>query len=392
MFEKVDRALGLLKEAVAELEPEVLEARSAAKLAQDFGYIERLGAAGKALAARRVADSGVWKRDGSRSPGHWLAKRTGESVGKAVSTIETAQRLSELPQTEAAVRRGKLSETQSKEIASAAALNPSSEKDLLRVARAEGMGTLKQACARVKAASGADEKERYARIFKSRYLRHYTDREGAFRLDAKLTPDAGAVVVAALEPFKDKVFQEARKQGRRESYDCYAADALVAMANDARAGKGGSRKGPGALVRVLVDHKSLKRGHTEPGEICEIEGVGPIPVATADSLARDSFIAVLETDGTAIQAVSHMGRQVTARQRSALEVRDQCCVVGGCDVRDHLEIDHVTGRKENGPTKLENLARLCPWHHYLKTYKDYRLTGGPGNWRFDGPNGAGPDP
>jgi hypothetical protein len=393
MFDKVTQAERLLAEAVAALEPEVLEAKSAAKLTEAFARVERLGAAGKALAARRMADSGVWRKDGERSPAHWLAKRAGTSVGQAVATIETAQRLAELPGTEAAVKSGKLSEVQSKEIASAAAASPSAEKELLEVARTEGVGTLKQQCARIKAAATPDEAQRYERIFKSRYLRHWSDAEGAFRLDARLTPDAGAKVVAALEPFKERVFKEARKQGRRESYDAYAADALVDMAQHTRdCHKTPSRKVPGTLVRVLVDHKALKRGRTKPGEVCEIEGVGPIPVLTAQAMAQDSILAALVTDGVDIQAVSHMGRNVTARQRTALEIRDPCCVVPGCDVRDYLEIDHITERKHHGPTKLANLGRLCPWHHYLKTYKGYVLSGGPGNWRFESPQDAGPDP
>ena len=143
---------------------------------------------------------------------------------------------------------------------------------------------------------------------------------------------------------------------------------------------------------MLVDHESLKRGHVEPGEICELEGIGPIPVATAQALAEDSIVAALATDGSDIQSVSHFGRKVTARQRTALEVRDPCCIVPGCDVRDHLEIDHRSGLKDDGPRKLSNLGRLCPWHHYLKTHKRWELSGGPGKWAFHPPNGHGPDP
>jgi hypothetical protein len=393
MLDKLRRAERLLQEAVDGLDPDVLEAKSAARLTEAFARLERLSSAGKALAARRMADSGVWRKDGERSPAHWLAKRAGTSVGQAVATIETAQRLAELPQAEQAVRKGRLSETQSREIASAAAASPSAEKELLEVAQTEGVGTLRQHCARVKAAATPDETQRYEKIFKSRYLRHWSEAEGAFRLDARLTPDTGALVVAALEPFKERVFKQARKQGRRESYDAYAVDALVEMAKHTRdCHKTPSRKNPGTLVRVLVDHKALARDHTKPGEVCEIEGIGPIPAVTAKALAQDSILAALATDGVDIQTVSHMGRKVTARQRTALEVRDPCCVVPGCDVRDHLEVDHITGVKDNGPTKLANLGRLCPWHHYLKTYKGYVLSGGPGKWRFEHSDEGGPDP
>ena len=70
MFEKVRNARDLLKEALAELEPEVLEGKAAARLVEEFAEGERLGAAGKALAARRVADSGAWRATGERSPAH----------------------------------------------------------------------------------------------------------------------------------------------------------------------------------------------------------------------------------------------------------------------------------------------------------------------------------
>lgn len=393
MFDQVHRARQLVREAVAALEPDVLDGKGAARLVQDFAEIERLAAAGKPLAARRMADSGVWRRSGERSPAHWLATRTGTSVDHAVSTIETAQRLAELPSTEQAVRKGQLSEVQSKEIASAATASPASERELLQVAQVEGVATLRQRCARVRAAANTDEEARYEKIHEARYLRHWSDAEGAFRLEGRFTPDAGAVVVAALEPFKEKVFSAARKEGRRERYDAYAADALVNMAKHARDCKDKpSRRSPGTLVRVLVDHKALQRGHTEEGERCEIEGIGPIPVATAKALAQDSILAALTTDGTDIYSVTHLGRSPTARQRTALEVRDPFCVVPGCDVRDHLEIDHITGITEDGKTKLANLGRLCPWHHYLKTYKGWVLSGGPGKWRFDGPDRAGPDP
>jgi hypothetical protein len=389
MFDKLTRARDLLKEFAAEFDPDVLGGKSALTVVEISAEAERVAAGCKTLAAKRAADSGAWRKSGAKSPAHWMATTTGTSVGAAVGVLETAARLSELPATEKAVRKGRLSEAQTKEIASAAAANPAAEKDLLGVAQSEGMATLRQRCARVKAAV-ASEIDRYNKIHRSRYLRHWMDAQGGFRLEGRFTPDAGAQVVAALDPYRDKVFKQARKHGRREPYDAYAADALVAMAKDA--GAGGNKKGPGTLVRVLVDHQAFKRGHTQNGEVCEIEGIGPIPVATAQALAQDAVLAALTTDGTDVYTVTHMGRQVTARQRTALEIRDRTCVVGGCDVRDYLEIDHVTGFVITTRTELKDLARLCPHHHYLKTYKGWVLSGGPRKWRLEPPGESGPDP
>src|SRR5438874_8114157 len=107
-----------LREFVAALEPETLPAEAAAGLVDSFATIEKLGAAGKALAARRVADSNLWRGAGERSAAHWLARRAGSSVGAAMATLETAARLPELPGVDRAVRAGELSAVQANEIAS----------------------------------------------------------------------------------------------------------------------------------------------------------------------------------------------------------------------------------------------------------------------------------
>jgi hypothetical protein len=108
----------------------------------------------------------------------------------------------------------------------------------------------------------------------------------------------------------------------------------------------------------------------------------------------DSFVAVVLTDGIDIRRVAHLGRSVTAAQRTALYVRDPECVVPGCHARTRLEIDHVTGWAKTHKTCLDDLARLCHHHHALKTRAGWELRGPPGAWTFTGPDGTviGPDP
>jgi hypothetical protein len=84
---------------------------------------------------------------------------------------------------------------------------------------------------------------------------------------------------------------------------------------------------PDTKVIVLVDYQALRRGHTEPGETCEIAGVGPVPVATVRGLLGDSFGAAIVTDGVDVYTVAHLGRSATAHQRTALEARGYCCEV-----------------------------------------------------------------
>src|SRR5207253_1110164 len=120
-----------LERAVKALDPDVLAPADSARLLEEVACIERLVVAAKTLLARRAAESGRWRAKGDRSPAHWLARTTGTSVGQARATLETAERLRELPATEEALRAGKLSATQASVITDAASADPGAEGPLL---------------------------------------------------------------------------------------------------------------------------------------------------------------------------------------------------------------------------------------------------------------------
>ena len=130
-----------------------------------------------------------------------------------------------------------------------------------------------------------------------------------------------------------------------------------------------------ATVVVRVDKAAFERGDTVDGEVCEIPGVGPIPVSVAQELSADAFLKALITDGTDVHAVSHPGRTRPARLVTALEELQPECVIAGCHVDRHLEIDHNVPVALGGRTELANLNRLCHHHHGLKTQRDLRVVG-----------------
>ncbi len=130
---------------------------------------------------------------------------------------------------------------------------------------------------------------------------------------------------------------------------------------------------PTCSLVVRVDLDALLRGQVEAGEACEIDNQGPIPVAMARDLASDSYLRLVFHRSGDIRAVSHFGRTINARLRTALAHRDRHCVVPGCGVPYGLEIDHVIPFAQGGPTALDNLALLCHHHHYLKTYEGWTL-------------------
>lgn len=144
-----------------------------------------------------------------------------------------------------------------------------------------------------------------------------------------------------------------------------------------------------ATVVVRVDKTAFDRGETIPGEVCEIAGVGPIPVSVARTLSSDAILKALITDGTDITTISHLGRRIPARLRTALEELYPQCAVEGCAVDRHLEIDHKVAVSEGGPTELANLQRLCRHHHDRKT-RGHPPTGLPRGRPPDGRSGRLP--
>src|SRR5947208_140403 len=104
-------------------------------------------------------------------------------------------------------------------------------------------------------------------IQRRRYMTSWVEADGAVRIDARLTPLDGAEVLAAVEQAKNKIFQTARREERRESSGAYMADALVQLVTSGAAG-GDTASGPRAMVNVFVDHQALTSGIASAGDVC----------------------------------------------------------------------------------------------------------------------------
>ncbi len=377
MFEVLAESIESLRKLLATFDPLVLEGADAMRLVEESAELERLAGAVRTLAVSRVAETNAWQADGAfRDVSSWLASKTHSTVGRAKATVETATRLGELPETSAALRAGALSEVQAEVIAAAATADPVAESGLLECAARNGVKGLKDECARVEAAASTDQAERYARVRAKRYLRHrrISDVEGLIEMRGPI--DATAAVMAALEPRERDLFRQARASGRREEPEALAFDAAVELADDSAAGRLVERpsRAPATVV-FRVDHSAFVRGHTVPGETCEIAGVGPVPVFVAQKLSGDAIFKALIHDGTDVLAVSHLGRTIPARLRTAVRELFSECAIEGCHVNRHLEIDHNTPVSEQGPTALWNLSLLCPFHHDQKHRYNQRVVG-----------------
>ena len=220
-------------------------------------------------------------------------------------------------------------------------------------------------------------------------LRTGTDADGMGYGHWLLEPAQHARLMALIDANKDRIFHDARRAGLREPSEAYAADALAALADlpsrskrslstrcDAdRADDTGEMVEDWSFAKMIVrvDLTALDRGSVAAGEVCELAGRGPIPVADAwRMIDGDAFVAAVSTKGTEIDKVVHLGRKPTVLQKTALEWFSAGeCSIDGCTSPARLEIDHVADWADTKITSLPDLASPCGHHHDLKTHHGY---------------------
>ncbi len=166
-----------------------------------------------------------------------------------------------------------------------------------------------------------------------------------------------------------------------EPFEAYRLDAFVDLLSRSGAKDTSAR----AECLVLVDAEALRRGSTRTGEICEIEGIGPVPVEAAVELLGEGSLRFLLKEGTDIRTVTKSSRDLAQKTARALMARDRVCVVPGCGKRLGLEGDHLVEFEHDGPTTYDNLARICPAHHAMKTHGHWTLSGSAGQWKWTPP-------
>ncbi|NKZ11255.1 DUF222 domain-containing protein [Mycolicibacterium septicum DSM 44393] len=102
------------------------------------------------------------------------------------------------------------------------------------------------------------------------------------------------------------------------------------------------------------------------------------PVLTEDErrelLCDATYETWFERHGQVIGA-GRTTRQINRRLRRALEHRDRCCVVPGCGATRGLHAHHIIHWEDGGPTELDNLVLVCPYHHRLHHRRLITITG-----------------
>jgi hypothetical protein len=380
----LDFVLDLLQSTVRTLVPGALLGEEAMALAKDLGEIEKVVASGLALLSPRVIETGAFAKEGHASAPEWLGSLTGTSSGVAKGRLAAASRAVVVPELTEALRAGSLSGPELSVVAKAQAADPGSVGPLLDLV-GEGAShhelVASAEASTAAARSREDEQVRAARIHTLRRCSVHQAEGGGIRGEFFCSEAAWAKVGPRLEAAA-KARWRAAGAGSSDSFGAHRLDALLDLLGHSGSADVCARP----EVLVMVDAQALRRGTTSSGEICEIDGIGPVPVETAIALLGEGSLRYLVKEGKDIRCVTSASREQARRTHAAIVARDRVCVVPGCGQHLGLEADHcVVDYAADGPTTYANLARLCPEHHALKTYGKWKLGGSAGKWTWTPP-------
>jgi hypothetical protein len=354
-----------VRDAVSRFEADRWSADDCARLSEELARTAKACAAASARASVRAVACG-------RGDVEWAARTAGVTPANARDQMATVVGLAECPETGAAVAEGSVSLTQAKEIVSAEAAVPGSERALLEVAGTRGMAGLREESRRIVLGS-IDREELRRRQVEARSVRHWVDGEGMVAGQFRLAPEVGVAFVHRLDRETDRLHRAARRGGSTEPREAHAADALVALTKDGRETRAGH-----ADVVFVCDLHAAARGHTHGDEVCHVVGGGPVPVHVVRAAAVEAFVKVVLRDGTKVDTIVHHGRHIPTLLRTVLELGDPerldgaVCIDDGCDRRHDLEWDHDDPVANGGVTSNENLVARCKPHHWEKTERDRR--------------------
>jgi hypothetical protein len=248
------------------------------------------------------------------------------------------------------------------------------------MASSSSLKELQERCAEVRTA-GEDAEARRKRIHDGRYLRTFTDAEGAGNLRMRDNPEVIAELMAVVGAKRDELFAAARDEGRREPAEAYGADALHQIV---------CRGGGGDVSHKViwrVDLPAFLRGYPIDGEVCEVAGC-PVAVAAVEELVKSGspFLAAVVTKGKKLTGVVHFGRRPSAFAQTGLEWIYPTCAAQGCSQKAHLQRDHRIDWAKTHITAFDLLDLLCAHHHGLKTTQGWALVQGRGKRAFVPPD------
>jgi len=317
----------------------------------------------------------LYREDGARTMADWISFRRGCSPRTARELVEVARAVGDLPELKRALIDGRICWDKAVLVASVATAED--EALWLREADAYGYSRLEYL---VRTAKRIQREEIAAKHWQ-RSVVTWRDGVGMFRMRARLPEAEGAVIEKALERIREKMGPD-NPDGTYNNPEWRNADALVELAST----KLGDDDEPDrATVVVHVDISELNKIRGT----AVLEDGGLLGAEVARRLACDSRLQLVVNmpNGDTI-AIGTKMRTVPRWMRRLLMKRDKGCRFADCGRTRGLHAHHIVHFAHGGPTTIENLVMLCPYHHRLVHDGGWRiLLDGQLRMRFIRPDG-----
>ncbi len=306
---------------------------------------------GRAL--REIDRRETWMADGAKGIVEWTQTRCGYERRTARTVVETAEALELLPRLTEVVKSGAVSLDQA---SAASKLEQREDVELAELAQTHAPSALRRMAAATREPLPPESR---------RFSWGWIHDGAALRLSGRLPADEGQYVAAALDRLRDDVppdpetgmFQPAEQRG---------ADALVELASLSLQQDSDPDR---ATVVVHVDAKDLS---------AESESGSRLPPATLDRILCDSTLQAMVEAESGTVGIGRRSRVVPHGIRRALHSRDASCRFPGCARTRWTHAHHIREWvRDEGPTDLDNLVRLCGYHHRV-IHRGWKIEGSPG--------------
>ncbi len=252
------------------------------------------------------------------------------------------------------------------------------EKILVEAAKDVDPDSLRALCQATEEAACTNEQAdaRRERLHGNRYLHLFSTFDGMVRIDGVLEPDAGAAVIAVIEPLAQKLGPEDDRTVPQRRADALATLAGAAAGfDDLLPDFNGDRPHLDVIARyeTLLDELDPHAAY-DPAGAPTVNGIRVSP-DTVRRLACDAdILPVVMNSQSEVLDIGRASRIWPKAIRNALQIEDGGCGWPGCQMPLWAtRIHHLIYWFHGGPTSKANGVHLCRFHHWLVHHRRWKI-------------------
>jgi hypothetical protein len=301
-----------------------------------------------------------WTFDGANSMAHWLVNRYRLSHRTANEWVRVARAIEELPALRAAYQAGRISWDQLR--AATRLATPETDAELAAEAPTLSVRDLSRRAREL-------TPQNVEKVHRDRsFAWQFDDNAPVLHFTGQMVDADGVEFVKAITRLASQM--PAQPGGTYEPFAARCLDALLMLASQTR----GADSDPDRVTATI--HIPADRLIT--GDGAEFEDGTPLLPETLRRLLCDARLQIQtdDNDGAAI-GVGRTTRTIPPWLARIVRKRDQGCRYPGCGHTRWIHIHHIIHWAHGGPTNLDNLISLCPYHHRLLHEGGWKISGDP---------------